>query len=88
MTYICPTRPATSVHIVSISSFKVSKAKTLSSGSVSDRKPRTPDAEVKPGIVGIAASGCYCTLEFLLGSMANSLKVVDGEVLLMLMEAC
>ena len=34
-----------------MSSFKVCKAKTLSSGSVSDRKPRTPEAEVKPGMV-------------------------------------
>jgi hypothetical protein len=36
---------------VSISSFKVCKAKTLSSGSSSDKKPSTPDAEVKPGMV-------------------------------------
>lgn len=49
-TYIWPTDPATSVHSVSISSFKVCRAKTLSSGSVSDRKPRTPEAEVKPGM--------------------------------------
>jgi hypothetical protein len=36
-----------------MSSFKVCNAKTLSSGSVSDRKPRTPEAEVKPGMVDI-----------------------------------
>lgn len=50
-TYICPTEPATSVHNVSISSFNVCSAKTLSSGSVSERKPRTPEAEVKPGMM-------------------------------------
>ena len=37
-----------------MSSFKVCKAKTFSSGSVSDRKPRTPDAEVKPGMVDMS----------------------------------
>ena len=36
---------------MSISSFRVCKAKTLSSGSSSDKKPKIPDAEVKPGIV-------------------------------------
>lgn len=50
-TYICPTEPATSVHRVSISSFSVCSAKTLSSGSVSERNPRTPEAEVKPGMI-------------------------------------
>ena len=34
-----------------MSSFKVCRAKTLSSGSSSDRKPSTPEAEVKPGMV-------------------------------------
>ena len=53
VTYIWPTDPATSVHKVSMSSFKVCKAKTLSSGSVSDRKPRTPEAEVRPGMVNL-----------------------------------
>jgi hypothetical protein len=51
--YICPIDPATSVHRVSMSSFKVCRAKTLSSGSSSDRKPSTPEAEVKPGMVDI-----------------------------------
>ena len=51
--YIWPIDPATSVHRVSISSFKVCRAKTLSSGSSSDRKPSTPEAEVKPGIIDI-----------------------------------
>jgi hypothetical protein len=46
---------------VSISSFKVCRAKTLSSGSSSDRKPSTPEAEVKPGIIDILylAVGVY-----------------------------
>ena len=52
-THIWPIDPATSVQRVSISSFKVCRAKTLSSGSVSDRKPRTPEAEVRPGMVDL-----------------------------------
>ena len=51
--YIWPIDPATSVHRVSMSSFKVCRAKTLSSGSSSDRKPSTPEAEVKPGMIDI-----------------------------------
>jgi hypothetical protein len=44
-----------------MSSFKVCRAKTLSSGSSSDRKPSTPEAEVKPGMIDIPylAVGVY-----------------------------
>jgi hypothetical protein len=34
-----------------MSSFRVCKAKTLSSCSSSERKPRTPEAEVRPGML-------------------------------------
>lgn len=74
-TYICPTRPATSVHIVSISSFKVCKAKILSSGSVSDKKPRTPDAEVKPGMINFVLSRRDYALESISGLMKDWLGV-------------
>jgi hypothetical protein len=34
-----------------MSSFRVCSANTLSSGSSSDRKPNTPEADVKPGMI-------------------------------------
>jgi hypothetical protein len=49
-THIWLKAPATSVQTVSMSSFKVWRAKTLSSGSSSERKPRTPVAVTRPGI--------------------------------------
>jgi hypothetical protein len=49
--YISLNAPATSVQTVSMSSLSVRRAKTLSSGSSSARKPRTPVAETRPGIV-------------------------------------
>lgn len=58
MTYIWVSTAATSVQTVSMSSLRVCSAKTLSSGSSSVRKARTPVAETIPGILrGCEESG-------------------------------
>lgn len=58
MTYICVNTAATSVQTVSISSLRVCRAKTLSSGSSSVRKARTPVAETIPGILTEYEGSC------------------------------
>lgn len=55
--YIIDRDPATSVQRVSISSLSVCSAKTLSSGSSSDKNPRIPEADVKPGML---TAGVLC----------------------------
>lgn len=62
MTNIWDNAPATSVQTVSMSSFRVWRAKTFSSASSSARKPKTPVADTMPGILGVVEGG-YRALE-------------------------
>ncbi len=71
-TYIWLNEPATSVHTVSISSFSVFRAKTLSSVSSSAKKASTPVAVVvmRPGILQGARDG---------GRMGSDDEKVGGQ---------
>lgn len=60
-THIWLREPATSVQTVSMSSLRAWRANTLSSGSSSARKPRTPAAVTRPGILGDVTAAATTT---------------------------
>jgi hypothetical protein len=80
-THIVVTDPATSVHRVSMSSFKVCRAKILSSGSSSARKPSTPEADVKPGMAEVVVRRAGDTLDLICLLMRDTQEIgeVDGD---------